>query len=44
MRVAKEQMQREGLWNENTTFEEISNYAGSHCCITESVIEDKENI
>lgn len=33
MRLAIESMKEEGLWNENTTFEELSNYAGSRVLI-----------
>lgn len=36
MEQSKQKMIEEGLWNDNITFEEWSNYAGSHVIITES--------
>ena len=30
MQMTKKEMQEKGLWNENTTFEDWANYAGSH--------------
>lgn len=35
MKSTKEEMIKEGLWNENTTFEDWAKYAGSHVKITE---------
>ena len=33
LKSAKEAMIKEGLWNENTTYEDWHNYAGSHILI-----------
>ncbi len=37
MKLSKQAMEEEGLWNENTTFEEWAIYAGSHVLITEEI-------
>ncbi len=38
MEYSKEEMKRQGLWRDDITFEEWSNWAGSHVAIKESGI------
>ena len=40
MQMSKEAMIKEGLWNENTTFDEWARYAGSHILIAEKELLD----
>ena len=41
MDLSKKAMIEEGLWNDTTTFEEWSNYAGSHIRIVEASAEEE---
>lgn len=38
IKYAKEMMQKDGLFKETTTFEELADYAGRHVLITEQKI------
>ena len=42
MKKSKESMIKDGLWNEDTTFEEWSEYAGRHVLLTEQEESDSK--
>ncbi len=41
MKMTQADMKEKGLWNDNTTFEDWANYAGSHVLITEKPKQDQ---